>query len=108
MGWLVIGIRPVSWSPRDAFAQRTAVDSCNAPGSWYAVFDLLWDAHPAWRVGNGDWQAGREHGRRAGIAVEMDFQQTTGDLTMFIALTLVDDHRRKLLILTALSFLALC
>ena len=38
----------------------------------------------------------------------MDFRQTTGDLTMFIALTLIDDHRRKLLILTALSFLALC
>ena len=38
----------------------------------------------------------------------MDFRQTTGDSPMVTALTLMSDHRRKLLILTVLSFLALC
>jgi hypothetical protein len=38
----------------------------------------------------------------------MDFRQTSGDSTMLTALTIMSDHRRKLFVLTVLSFLALC
>jgi hypothetical protein len=38
----------------------------------------------------------------------MDFRQAPGDRPMLFALSFMSDHRRKLLILTVLSFLALC
>lgn len=38
----------------------------------------------------------------------MEFWQTTGDKPMVTALSLLTDHRRKLALLSMLSFLALC
>jgi hypothetical protein len=70
--------------------------------------ERFWDGEWRFQGRGGVFRVIREHGRRGGTRVEMDFRQTTGDLPMLLALALMSDHRRKLLILTALSFLALC
>jgi hypothetical protein len=38
----------------------------------------------------------------------MESPQTTGDLTMVAALTLMTDNRKKIAILAVLSFMAMC